>query len=208
MMIRFMSVFAGVAMMVGLGVAWAAPSQVSQCAGCHGQNGMGNPSAGFPALAGQPANYIEQQLYAFKHGSRHNGMMKSFAGQLNARDRKAIADYYANLPVQVPASLPAAPKGDLGANLAIHGAGVGTAHAIPACESCHGAGGRGVGPMFPRLAGQPEKYLETQLLDWQKGTRNEANVHIMQQIALMLSKDQIKAVSAYFAAQSPVSPAK
>lgn len=208
-MMRFVGFLASLAMMAGIGLAQAAaPPQVAQCAGCHGQNGMGNPSAGFPALAGQPAKYLDSQLYAFKHGSRQNSLMQGFASSLNAADRKAIANYYHDLPVVAPASLPEAPKSDVGADLAIHGAGAGTDHAIPACESCHGAGGRGVGPLFPRLAGQPAKYLEAQLFDWQKGTRNETNVHIMQQIAVMLSSNQVKAVAAYFASQSPVPSAK
>lgn len=201
---RMTGLLAGVAMMAGIGVAAAAPpSQVAQCAGCHGQNGMGNPSAGFPALAGQPTRYLEQQLYAFKHGSRQNGIMSGFAGGLSAADRKAIAEYYNGLPVVNPASLPAAPKDDLGATLAMHGVDAGAPNAIPACDSCHGAGGRGRGPLFPRLAGQPAKYLEDQLTAWQGGGRNESNLHVMQSIARMLSSKQIKAVSAYFAALPP-----
>lgn len=206
-MMRNSGVLAVVAILAGIGVAQAAPPpQAAQCAGCHGQNGMGNPAAGFPALAGQPVKYLEQQLYAFKHGTRRNGMMSSFAGGLNASERKAIAEYYHGLPVVAPTSLPAAPKDNVGETLAIHGVGAGTDHAIPACDSCHGAGGRGMEPEFPRLAGQPANYLEAQLLAWQKGARNESNLHLMQKIADMLSPSQIKAVAAYFAAQPPAAP--
>ena len=208
-MMRKGGMLAVVAMMAGIGAVQAAPpSQVAQCAGCHGQNGMGNPAAGFPALAGQPVNYLEQQLYAFKHGTRRNGMMSSFAGTMNAPERKAIAEYYHSLPLVAPASLPAAPKDDVGQTLAINGVGAGTDHAIPACDSCHGAGGNGMEPEFPRLAGQPANYLEAQLLAWQKGSRNESNLHLMQKIADMLSQSQIKAVAAYFAAQPPAASGK
>ncbi|MEE3500117.1 c-type cytochrome [Acidiphilium acidophilum] len=180
-----------------------APPQVAQCAGCHGANGMGNPVAGFPALAGQPTAYLEHQLYAFKHGTRRNAIMKSFATGLTAADRKAIATYYNSLPVVAPASLPAAPSDDLGKTIALHGAGVGTAHVIPACASCHAAGGLGRAPAFPRLAGQPEQYLEAQLIDWRKGSRNESNLHLMRNIAKDLTAQQIKAVAQYYASLPP-----
>lgn len=195
---------AGLAVTVSLGVAAAAPPpQVAQCAGCHGANGMGNATAGFPALAGQPAPYLEQQLYAFKHGNRRNGIMKGFATGLDAADRKAIAAYYSALPVVAPASLPAAPTDKLGATLAMRGIGAGSDHTIPACDSCHGAGGLGVAPAFPRLAGEPAAYLAAQLKDWQTGSRNGNNLHLMHNVAVMLDAAQIKAVSAYFAALPP-----
>lgn len=187
----------------GCGVAaQAAPPQVAQCAGCHGANGMGNPSAGFPALAGQPTRYLEQQLDAFKHGTRRNAIMKGFAAGLNAADRKAIATYYNGLKVTASASAPA-PADKQGAMLAMHGADIGTDHAIPACDSCHGAGGVGRPPGFPRLAGQPAQYLADQLNDWRKGSRNESNLHLMQGIAEKLSPAQIKAVTTYFASLPP-----
>ncbi|MDD2877751.1 MAG: c-type cytochrome [Acidiphilium sp.] len=183
--------------------AHAAPPQVAACAGCHAANGMGNPVAGFPALAGQPSGYLEQQLYAFKHGTRRNAIMNSFATSLNAADRKAIAAYYHGMPVVAPASLPAAPADDAGATLATEGADAGTPHAIPACDSCHGAGGLGVAPAFPRLAGQPESYIESQLIDWRNGARTESDLHLMRNVAVLLTSAQIKAVSAYFASLPP-----
>lgn len=185
----------------------AKPPQAAQCAACHQADGMGNPAVGFPALAGQPAGYLEQQLYAFKHGTRQNQMMAGFAKGLNATERKAVATYFSQLPVIAPATLPAAPKDDLGATLATRGADAGTDHAVPACDSCHGANGEGRPPEFPRLAGQSAQYLANQLTDWQKGTRNESNLHLMQDIATRLTPAQIKAVSAYFASLPPTKPA-
>ncbi len=182
----------------------APPPQVAQCAGCHQANGMGNPVAGFPALAGQPSAYLEQQLYAFKHGTRRNGIMKSFAVGLSAADRRAIAAYYNALPVVPPASLPKPPTDDVGATLAMQGGDIGTAHPIPACDSCHGAGGLGIAPAFPRLAGEPAQYIENQLSNWQDGSRNESNLHLMHNVAVLLSPVQIKAVAAYFASLPPV----
>ncbi|MHB1302663.1 MAG: c-type cytochrome [Acidiphilium sp.] len=198
----------GAALAAGLVSARAAPPpEVAQCAGCHGANGMGNPASNFPALAGQPAGYLEQQLYAFKHETRRSSTMKSFAAGLNAAQRQAIAAYYSQLKPVAPASLPAAPTDKLGETIAMHG--LRTAKGmIPACDSCHGAGGMGMASGFPRLAGQTAPYLASQLEDWRKGARNESNMHLMRNVAVMLSPAQVKAVAAYFASLSPAPTGK
>lgn len=188
---------------VGIAIAAAAPPRVAQCAGCHEANGMGNAVAGFPALAGQPTQYLEHQLYAFKHGTRRNAIMKTFAIGLTAADRKAIATYYNSLPVVASGSPPAPPSDDLGQTIALHGAGIGTSHVIPACDSCHAAGGLGRAPTFPRLAGLPEQYIEGQLIDWKQGSRSESTLHLMRNIAKMLTAKQVKAVSQYYASLPP-----
>jgi cytochrome c553 len=184
----------------GIGIA-AAPPEVASCAGCHGANGMGNPSANFPALAGLHADYLAQQLYAFKHGTRANTMMAAMAGSLTAATRAKIAAYYASLPVPPAAEPDPAPSG-LGAEIALHGLNSGTPHAVPACASCHGDAGLGQG-RFPRLAGQSAGYLTAQLVAWQKGTRGETPLHLMRHIARKLSPADITAVTAYYAALSP-----
>lgn len=184
----------------------AAPTQVSAvCAACHGANGLGNSSAGYPALAALPAPYIEQQLLSFKHGARKNPIMSSMASPLNAAQRKAIADYYADL--KVPAKPEPHPiPGDLGAELAINGARHGKLTGVPACDSCHGPRGIGVGTTFPRLAGQPKAYLAAQLIAWKNGTRNNDPLHLMRNVSRQLSTAQIDAVAAYFASL-PANPA-
>jgi cytochrome c553 len=198
---------AGVVMAVG-GNARAAqesgskPAKASVCAGCHGANGMGNAAAGFPALAGLPPKYLDHQLWAFVHGTRRNSVMMGLAKGLDAKSRKQLAEYYATMKVTPPKSLPAPPKGDLGRTIAIHGLHTGTPKAVPACESCHGAGGLGQGE-FPRLAGQSEGYLAGQLKDWQSGSRRDALMHIMRKISDKLSAKDIKAVAEYFASLSP-----
>ncbi len=184
----------------GSGIA-AAPPEVASCAGCHGANGMGNKAANFPALAGQHAPYLEQQLYAFKHGTRVNSIMKSMAVGLTPATRAKIGAYYASLPVTPMAEPSPAPTG-LGAQIAMRGLNPGTPHAIPSCDACHGAGGLGHG-WFPRLAGQSQAYLAGQLVAWQKGTRSEAPSHTMRDIARKLSPADIQAVTTYYAELSP-----
>lgn len=177
----------------------APPAQVSAvCAACHGADGLGNPSAGYPALASLPAPYIEQQLASFKHGTRKNAIMTPMASSLNAAQRQAIAEYYASLKIPAKAEPNPMPGGP-GAELAIDGARDGKRSGVPACDSCHGPQGIGVGTMFPHLAGQPKSYLAAQLTAWQKGSRDNDPLHLMRNVAKQLSSAQIDAVAAYFA---------
>jgi cytochrome c553 len=77
-----------------------AANGVSACIGCHGPAGRGNPAAKFPALTGQHAKYIENQLYAFKTGERDNDaakMMRNIASSMSDQDIKAVASYIQGL---------------------------------------------------------------------------------------------------------------
>jgi cytochrome c553 len=72
---------------------------VAACAGCHGPAGAGLPSQ-YPRLAGQHADYIEQQMKAWRVGERsndQNSMMRMVAAKMSDREIKAVADYIAGL---------------------------------------------------------------------------------------------------------------
>src|SRR5262245_31616200 len=74
-------------------------SGIPACAGCHGPAGAGIP-AQYPRIAGQFAEYVEEQLKAFRAGTRANdpnGMMRGVAVRLNDREIKAVAQYVAGL---------------------------------------------------------------------------------------------------------------
>lgn len=80
-------------------------SGVTACAGCHGAKGDGMPSAGFPAVAGQHAGYIEAQLKAFRASGRgdeagpyrdndgESMMMRATAARLTDAEIKALSSY-------------------------------------------------------------------------------------------------------------------
>ena len=73
---------------------------VAACASCHAPNGLGNPAANFPAIAGQHSVYAEKQLKAFRDGSRANDvntMMQDVANNLSDADIKAVASYIQGL---------------------------------------------------------------------------------------------------------------
>jgi cytochrome c553 len=67
------------------------------CVQCHGATGAGVGRT-FPALAGQSALYIENQLHAWQQGSRAPGpmgLMKLIASKLSAVEIKSVAAYFA-----------------------------------------------------------------------------------------------------------------
>jgi cytochrome c553 len=70
--------------------------RIPPCASCHAM-GSGGP-IGTPALAGQRAEYLEQQLKLFKTGERGNdiyGSMREIADRLTDTEIIAAAKYYA-----------------------------------------------------------------------------------------------------------------
>lgn len=72
---------------------------IPACSGCHGASGAGLP-AQYPALAGQYAEYTEDQLKKFRAEERANDpekMMRVIAAKLSDRQMKAVAEYAAGL---------------------------------------------------------------------------------------------------------------
>lgn len=173
------------------------------CAACHGADGYGQVAAGFPRLAGLDAAYLLRQLDAFADGTRVSPVMAPIAKALDANERKALADYYAELPLPAVAAQPApAASAGMGEQLALHGR---WSKQVPSCVACHGPHGEGVGAGFPPLAGQPARYIASQLRAFQSGARHNDPLGLMRHVAATLSDADVKAVSAWFAAQ-PVAP--
>lgn len=76
-------------------------SKVAACTACHGPQGMGNAPAGFPVLSGQNAEYVANQLMAFRKGTRTNDggarTMRDIAAKLTDAEVEAVADYVSGL---------------------------------------------------------------------------------------------------------------
>jgi cytochrome c553 len=74
--------------------------EVAACVACHGPVGDGNAAAKFPKLAGQHAEYISSQLYAFQKGDRANdagNMMRNIAANMSDAEIEAVAEYIEGL---------------------------------------------------------------------------------------------------------------
>lgn len=77
-----------------------AEMEVTACVACHGINGKGMSSAGFPALASQNAEYLKSQLEKFRNGSRNNdlnAMMQGVAANLTDEEIAALSQYMSSL---------------------------------------------------------------------------------------------------------------
>jgi cytochrome c553 len=69
-----------------------------------------------------------------------------------------------------------------------------------ACITCHGPGGISQMAQTPSLAGQPELFLQWQLVFFRSGQRKSP---VMQPMAESLKDDDIRNLAAYFARQAP-----
>jgi cytochrome c553 len=72
-------------------------SGVAACASCHGPQGHGTET--LPRLAGQHAQYVENQLRAFNKRERtnDNAVMQSVAAKLTELELKAVSAYLSGL---------------------------------------------------------------------------------------------------------------
>jgi len=94
---------------------------------------------------------------------------------------------------------PAAAKADPAKGGSLYDTGD-NARGLPACVSCHGAGGNSTINTNPKLAGQVDNYLHKQLVDFTTPARNQP---VMTTYAKMLSDDEKKNIAAYLATQQP-----
>jgi cytochrome c553 len=167
------------------------------CFTCHGLGGQGD-GAGSPRLAGLDPGYLERQLIAYADGRRFHKQMNHIAGELTPRDRRMVATYYASMRFSPGTSgpVPQAPvvyvRGDPGRGL-------------PACASCHGSRGEGIGPANPPLAGQPAAYLAQQMRQWRHSRRRNDPGDVMLRISQLLTPSETLALARY-AARLPGGP--
>lgn len=177
----------------------------AMCASCHQPDGSGkNNEQGeaWPRLAGLNAEYIAKQLHDYQSGARENATMKSFANMLSDQQILDIARYYSEMS-------PSYDQTDTDASDAVLQRGQMLAERgdwseyIVSCKSCHGPGNQGAGAVFPGIAGQHPRYIEAQLKAWQSGTRKNDPQDLMGSIADRLNEEDIRAVAAWLATQSP-----
>lgn len=158
----------------------AAGRQVANmCRTCHGMDGYAQiPIA--PHIGGEPQEYLEAQLMAFKTGTRQHEMMSIVAGGLSAQQISDVAAWYG--AHTVTATLPPDVSED---------------DAPQACVSCHGTNGISVALDAPNLAAETNIYIDTQLKAFRSGKRQH---EIMSQIAASLTDAEIRAVADWYAA--------
>jgi cytochrome c553 len=179
------------------GASSSLQAKIEYCKTCHGLSAQGYH--GFypiPRLAGQQAQYIENQLLAFSEGRRKNSYMYSVAHSLSHEQQLALARYFSTLSAN---PLRSASRALTASGKTIYEEGNPNAN-VPACMACHGGEARGTGEI-PRLAGQLPDYIFNKLVNW-NSERGQDPHHpdisaIMLPTSHNLSKAQIRAVAAY-----------
>jgi cytochrome c553 len=74
------------------------------------------------------------------------------------------------------------------------------------CAACHGPDGNSLNPIWPKIAGQGERYMISQLKAFKggmQGTRRSANAALMYPMASSLSDQDMADIAAWYASQKP-----
>ncbi len=151
----------------------------NMCRTCHGIDGYAAiPIA--PHIGGEPEDYLEAQLMAFKTGQRQHEMMSVVAAGLSAQQISDVAAWYAAHGVKT--RLPE---------------GVAPEDAPQQCVSCHGADGISLLLNAPNLAGETNIYIDTQLKAFKRGKREH---EIMSAVAAELTDEEIRAIADWYSA--------
>jgi cytochrome c553 len=169
------------------------------CASCHGPRGE-SISPAFPRLAGQQAQYVEEQLKAFRDRTRADPMAQAYmwgmTSQLNDPTIKALSRYYAGQKA-VSGRVSNSKLEEQGRTIYRSGIPAGN---VEACVNCHGANGEGTAT-FPRLAGQHAEYLVKQLVLFKSQLRSDTNAPTMHKISAGMSFEQMEAVGSYLSSR-------
>jgi cytochrome c553 len=166
---------------------------LADCARCHGEDGLGRGPA-IPILAGQSEAYLLESLRAYAQGGRTSGMMGLPATAAGPRFWPDLAKHFAALPTTQPGGAGDPALVRRGREIAERGV---REASVPACLGCHGRRDRS--PLYPSIAGQPERYIEAQLGLFRAGKRGGTRFgHLMANAAKGLGDDDIRALAVYF----------
>ncbi|MEW6342298.1 MAG: c-type cytochrome [Pseudomonadota bacterium] len=179
----------------------AMDERVRACTSCHGAQGQGRDNDYFPRIAGKPADYLFNQLIAFRDGGRTYPPMGYLIAFLPDDYLHKISQYFADQQPPYPNSdtgnVPPAVLA-YGERLVTHGD---PARKLPACAACHGARLTGAQPGIPGLLGLHASYIAGQMGTWRSGTRHAVAPDCMHAIAVKLTDKDITAVSSWLARQ-------
>lgn len=168
---------------------------IEPCATCHVADGTGSMQLRAPAIAGQPAGYLEKQLLDFRSGLRASLIMEPIARRLDVSQTRDVTSFMAAL---LPPVLTASESPELGRHLARIGK---WEIGVPPCDKCHGMDGRGIAPHFPALSGQIGGYIIDSLMAYRNDVRRNDPLGMMRHVAKGLSDEEMSAAAQYYQAQ-------
>jgi cytochrome c553 len=168
--------------------------KVPLCVSCHGEGGN-SVTAGTPSIAGQPKLFMENQLVLFREGIRKSPVMTPLMSGISDKEITALADHFSKQPVKIVSSGLAdsslIQKGrDLAGKLR--------------CGICHLSDFSGQKQM-PRLAGQREEYLQSEMLAYRANQRPDTT---MTAALYGVSDADIKALAHFLSRNTPKTPAR
>jgi cytochrome c553 len=174
---------------------------IATCVACHGALGAGTAIGG-PRLAGKNPDYLAHALSMFKARTRSSAIMQAVADDLSDSDMGNLAEFFSKQhpPFAAGAQPPSQALVMAGKQLAERGAG----SEIPACFSCHAAGGKGNGARFPSIAGEPAAFVVNRLHEFQERARgNQPAPGSMTAVAAKLNDAQVEEAAAYLSVTGP-----
>lgn len=156
------------------------------CQSCHGPGGN-SEIPGTPSIAGQPRLFVENQLVLFREGIRKSPVMTPLMAGVSDKEIQQLAEHFSRQEVKVVAGA---------ADKKLFAQGQALAQKLR-CGICHLADFSGQKQM-PRLAGQREDYLESEMRAYRDNQRPDTT---MTAALYGVKDDQIKAL-AHFLSRS------
>jgi len=170
--------------------------RIQLCSACHGEDGNSS-TAGTPSIAGQPKLFIENQLVLFREELRKSDQMAAVVRGLKDPEIIKLAEHFSKLPARSMASGPA--------NAALMKQGMARAKELR-CGVCHLSDFRGQN-QIPRLAGQREEYLASELFAYRDGKRSGGDT-IMAAALYGVSDADLRALAHFLSRNKPPAPGR
>ena len=183
----------------------AAPKGLRHCVVCHGVELTGNRSVDAPNLSVLSTWYIERQLLNYQrglrapHGSTDDLVGREMQPMAAALDDESIVSVLA-FAERVP---------ERAALITVTDDVARGAKLYTSCAACHGANGEGNQSLnAPRLSGQSDWYLVTQLENYQTGARGAEpgdvwGAQMRASVAMLSDEGAIEDVVSYINSLSP-----
>jgi cytochrome c553 len=158
------------------------------CSACHGPAGQ-SPSNVMPILAGMPSWYLKKAVQDYAAGRRPSPEMEPYAKQVLQLGVDEIAAYFAGQTRQPPAGRPDAAAVERGRAAAAQ------------CVVCHATSGKGdPGKGIPDITGQPQGYLQSQMLLFKADRRSpgDESLKALKALFRQIADEQIVDLAAYY----------
>jgi cytochrome c553 len=183
------------------------------CAGCHGEYGQGGKQGVYPRLAGQPYQFLVDQLVLFRERKRPNLAMVEYVDerQMPDQDIQDISAYLA--AIELPARLPPVDENAPGFDALARLQEAKRVLQIPRaegdvdagarlyrfeCAGCHGSAGEGDHEdAVPMLAGQYTAYLWRQVDKYLKGIRIHDRSAPEERLLAEFTREELRDIFAY-----------